>query len=124
MNLKSARRFLQFALPATLLITSCASGASAAGTTNAASENSTGTANAASEISAETETDSAAEIPAGSESAEVAAASTTDQVTVYAPAADYPNPYEMETYDSVPEYLSERHDDVDYGTLEYRRSGF
>ena len=120
MNLKSARRFLQFALPATLLITSCASGASAAGTTNAASENSTGTTNAASEISTETETDSAAEIPAGSESAEgaAAAASTTDQVTVYAPAADYPNPYEMETYDSVPEYLSERHDDVDYGTLD------
>ena len=96
MNLKSARRFLQFALPATLLITSCASGASAAGTTNAASENSTGTTNAASEISTETETDSAAEIPAGSESAEgaAAAASTTDQVTVYAPAADYPNPYD------------------------------
>lgn len=32
MNLKSARRILQFVLPVTLLITSCASGASAAGT--------------------------------------------------------------------------------------------
>ena len=30
----------------------------------------------------------------------------------------YPDPYEMETYDSVPEYLSERHDDVDYGRVE------
>ena len=31
--------------------------------------------------------------------------------------------YAMETYDEVPEYLSEWHDDVDYGTIEYHGFG-
>lgn len=95
MNLKSARRILQFVLPVTLLITSCASGASAAGTSAAGTS---------------------AQTPAEQPSA--AGATSTAPATGYTIPADYPNPYEMETYDSVPKYLSERHDDVDYGTIE------
>lgn len=110
MNLRSARRFLQILLPVTLLITSCASGASAAGTTSVSAEN-------AARSEAET-TDGNPADPESPAKAATAASSEADPPTVYAPASDYPNPYEMETYDSVPEYLSERHDDVDYGTLD------
>ena len=110
MNLGSARRFLQILLPVTLLITSCASGASAAGTASVSAEN-------AARSEAET-TDGNPADPESPAKAATAASSEADPPTVYAPASDYPNPYEMETYDSVPEYLSERHDDVDYGTLD------
>lgn len=133
MNLKSARRILQFVLPVTLLITSCASGASAAGTADTSAqipsaETSDAQTTDAEAPSAET---SDAEAPAAEAPDEDNSAQTTDEQTSaeqpptaeapaagYTIAADYPNPYEMETYDSVPEYLSERHNDVDYGTIE------
>jgi len=118
MNLKSARRILQFVLPVTLLITSCASGASAAGTadTSAAGASAAGT-------SAQTNAEQTSAAGATSTASDSGVAGTEADAKS-APAAgytiptDYPNPYEMETYDSVPEYLSERHDDVDYGTIE------
>ena len=125
MNIKSARRFLQVLLPVTLLITSCASGTSAAGTSGDASDSAAVTENTQSEekqiqnSSAEIKSeDGAATNSAATANAATAESSTTTPSTGYTLPDDYPNPYEMETYDSVPEYLSERHDDVDYGTLD------
>ena len=102
MNLGSARRFLQILLPVTLLITSCASGASAAGTTGDASGSAVNTENTQS--AEEQEQDPSAEIKSED------GAATNSAATANAATA--------ESSTTTPSTVSERHDDVDYGTLD------
>ena len=91
MKIKNLHYLMRFLLPAALLITSCASGAAASGTSAAASTIRTSSA----------QEDSSA-----------------PQAAAQADTPDYPDPYAMETFDTVPARLLERRDDVDYGTLD------
>ena len=109
MKTKASLTLLQVLLPITLMLTSCAS-APASSAPDSSVPDSAGTADTAAAdmtTAAAAETDDTA---AGASPAEAAAAS--------GPSDDAFDPYALEVYDAVPDYLSERHDNVDYGTVE------
>ena len=104
MKTKASLTLLQVLLPITLMLTSCASAPDSsvpdsAGTADTAAADMT--------TAAAAETDDTA---AGASPAEAAAAS--------GPSDGAFDPYALELYDAVPDHLSERHDDVDYGTVD------
>ena len=139
MKAKTARCIIQVLLPAALLFTACASGTSAA-------ENSANTPSASASENAENADQSDAsqtaeqsdasqtmeqpdvsqssdpsgeagiEIQADTETNTASEASTTAPASV--PANDYPDPYAMETYDSIPDDLMGWAEDVEYGSVE------
>lgn len=139
MKAKTARCIMQVLLPAALLFTACASGTSAA-------ENSANTPSASASENAENADQSDAsqtaeqsdasqtmeqpdvsqssdpsgeagiEIQADTETNTASEASTTAPASV--PANDYPDPYAMETYDSIPDDLMGWAEDVEYGSVE------
>ena len=109
MKTKASLTLLQVLLPITLMLTSCAS-APASSAPDSSVPDSAGTADtAAADMTTATaaETDDTA---AGASPAEAAAAS--------GPSDGAFDPYALELYDAVPDHLSERHDDVDYGTVD------
>lgn len=110
------RAALRFLLPASLMVTSCGSAVSQAAS-------SAGSTAAAVESTVEETVSSAfstgeASAQAASHTETAAAATGTFSDSAAAPEASYPDPYAMETYDSIPGYYLERHDDVDYGTVD------
>ena len=109
MKTKASLTLLQVLLPITLMLTSCAS-APASSAPDSSVPDSAGTADTAAAdmtTAAAAETDDTA---TGASPAEAAAAS--------GPSDGAFDPYALELYDAVPDHLSERHDDVDYGTVD------
>ena len=107
MKTKTSLTLLQVLLPIALMLTSCASASApaSAGTANTAAADMTTAAAAVTN-------DIAAEASSAAEDSSAAAAAASG------PSDDDFDPYALEVYDAVPDYLSERHDNVDYGTVE------
>ena len=135
MRLGTTHRLLSLLLPAALLITSCSGAAPSSDTGSAetsaaisATEEAAGSKSAEAEI--ETPDSGNSDITAlvsdqavtTSESPETSAAGSTSADTENADALsdqqNLPDPYTMESYDTVPEEFQEWHDDIDYGTVE------
>ena len=134
MRLRTTHRLLSLLLPAALLITSCSGAAPSSDTGSAeasaaisATDETAGSA--AAEADMETSTMGATSITAlSSESdavsdlTDTSATGTTSAGTESADALpdqqNLPDPYTMESFDTVPAEFQEWHDDIDYGTVE------
>lgn len=115
-NSRCLRTLLRILLPAALLLTSCASTTSStAGSAQNSNVSETTPVSSSEEI---TDTGTSQEMVSDDVSSAAETASTALTSAASATIDDYPDPYAMETFDSVPQDLLEWHDGVDYGTIE------
>ena len=131
MNTKAFLKLLQVLLPVALIITSCGPDSAAADTTGA--DVTSGTAavdyvqsddvqpgDTQKGLSPKEDTVETSDLAAEASSSRTASAETpmSGNAAASVPSDDAFDPYAIEVYDAVPDYLSERHDNVDYGTIE------
>ena len=118
MRLRTTHCLLSLLLPAALLLTSCS---------GAAPSSDTGSAEASAAISATDETAGSATAEAAGSATDEAAGSTsttgstsadTESADALPDQQNLPDPYTMESFDTVPAEFQEWHDDIDYGTVE------
>lgn len=124
--MKKSQSIFQILFPAILLLTSCSfaagSSVTAADTSDAieseaiASADDDATAAISAEIASEDKDPDASVIAASEDTAPEDSAPAQSSSAV--PEETYPDPYAMETYDTIPDRLMAWQDDVDYGTLD------
>lgn len=112
---KNVFQILGFLLVSAMLLTSCGTAAAAASGSRSTPETVTGQTE---EITVADSSEKTASADTAKTPAEPDLSSMSGREIYEYLYGDLTDLYAMETYDEVPEYLSEWHDDVDFGTIE------
>ena len=123
---KTSVTFVTPMLLSALLLSACGSAAAASApesasqtaAENAAQDSSAASADADAANAAQTGSAASADADAANAGSTAVSPTPTNREIYDALYGDLRDVYAMETYDEVPEYFSEQHDDVDYGTVE------